>query len=269
MTNNEDNFDMSKEELKKALNNLFTASSNVSKSSMNKLKDMVSKGREEYESGKKAHIGVVDNLDDLFLKLYQGIKNNNPAILDDPDLQDMLTNVKHTLFNPDSFDDNTEISIDTGSDKYGRMIGSPESIGASLSLLIYLFADGANDEGTSDEQKAAILRMLDALHDLVVLAMLSIQKDLYVDENSDDGDDNEDDEDFDEEVPYEVFAEALTDFLNTAHKKSGVKSKSYIDANMDRFLHGEMSDEEQDDFIDRFYGHKSDDKDSDKDNDNK
>lgn len=252
MTNNEDNFDMSKEELKKALNNLFTASSNVSKNGMDKLKDMVSKGREEYESSKKAHIGVVDNLDDLFLKLYQGIKNNNPAILDDPDLQDMLTNVKHTLFNPDSFDDNTDISIDTGSDKYGRMIGSPESIGASLSLLIYLFADGANDDGTSDEQKDAILRMLDALHDLVVLTMLSIQKDLYVDENSDDGDNNKDDdedfEDFDGEVPYEVFAEALTDFLNTAHKKS---------------------DEEQDDFTIRLHGHKSDDKDSDKDNDNK
>lgn len=248
MTNNEDNFDMSKEELKKALNNLFTASSNVSKSSMNKLKDMVSKGREEYEAGKKAHIGVVDNLDDLFLKLYQGIKNNNPAILDDPDLQDMLTNVKHTLFNPDSFDKHTEISIDTGSGKYGRMIGSPESIGASLSLLIYLFADSANDDGTSDEQKDAILRMLDALHDLVVLTMLSIQKDLYVDENSDDGDDNEDDEGFDGEVPYEVFAEALTDFLNTVHKKS---------------------DEKQNDFTDRLYGHKSDDKDVDKDNDNK
>ena len=44
MTNNEDNFDMSKEELKKALNNLFTASSNVSKNGMDKLKDMVSKG---------------------------------------------------------------------------------------------------------------------------------------------------------------------------------------------------------------------------------
>ena len=248
MTNNEDNFDMSKEELKKALNNLFTSSSNVSKNGMNKLKDMVSKGREEYEADKKAHIGVVANLDDLFLKLYQGIKNNNPAILDDPDLQDMLTNVKHTLFNPDSFDEDTEISIDTGSGKYGHMIGSPESIGASLSLLIYLFADGANDEGTSDEQKEAILRMLDALHDLVVLAMLSIQKDLYVDENSDDGDDNEDDEDFGGEVPYEVFAEALTDFLNTVHKKS---------------------DEEQDDFTIRLHGHKSDDKDVDKDNDNK
>lgn len=248
MTNNEDNFDMSKEELKKALNNLFTASSNVSKNGVDKLKDMVSKGREEYEAGKKAHIGVVDNLDDLFLKLYQGIQNNNPAILDDPDLKDMLTNVKHTLFNPDSFDEDTEISIDTGSGKYGRMIGSPESIGASLSLLIYLFEDSANDDGTSDEQKAAILRMLDALHDLVVLAMLSIQKDLYVDENSDDGDDNEDNEDFDGEVPYEVFAEALTDFLNTVHKKS---------------------DEEQDDFTDRLHGHKSDDKDVDKDNDNK
>lgn len=248
MTNNEDNFDMSKEELKKALNNLFAASSNVSKSSMNKLKDMVSKGREEYEAGKKAHIGVGDKLDDLFLKLYQGIKNNNPAILDDPDLQDMLTNVKHTLFNPDSFDKYTEISIDTGSGNYGNMFGSPESIGASLSLLIYLFADSANDDGTSDEQKDAILRMLDALHDLVVLAMLSIQKDLYVDENSDDGDDNEDDEDFDGEVPYDVFAEALTDFLNTVHKKS---------------------DEEQDDFTVRLHGHKSDDKDVDKDNDNK
>ena len=248
MTNNEDNFDMSKEELKKALNNLFTASSNVSKNGVDKLKDMVSKGREEYEASKNAYVSSADNLDDLFLKLYQGIKNNNPAILDDPDLQDMLTNVKHTLFNPDSFDKHTEISIDTGSGKYGRMIGSPESIGASLSLLIYLFADSANDDGTSDEQKDAILRMLDALHDLVVLTMLSIQKDLYVDENSDDGDDNEDDEGFDGEVPYEVFAEALTDFLNTVHKKS---------------------DEKQNDFTDRLYGHKSDDKDVDKDNDNK
>ena len=135
--------------------------------------------------------------------------------------------------------------------------------------MIYLFADSTNDEGTSDEQKVAVLRMLDALHDLVVLTMLSIQKDLYVDENSDDGDDNEDNEDFDGEAPYEVFAEALTDFLNTAHKKSGIKNKSYIDANMDRFLHGEMSDEEQDDFINRLHGHKSDDKDVDKDNDNK
>ena len=245
MTNNEDNFDMSKEELKKALNNLFTASSNVSKNGVDKLKDMVSKGREEYKASKNAYVSSADNLDDLFLKLYQGIQNNNPAILDDPDLQDMLTNVKHTLFNPDSFDKHTEVSIDTGRGNYGRMIGSTESIGASLSLLIYLFADSANDDGTSDEQKAAILRMLDALHDLVVLAMLSIQKDLYVDENSDDGDDNEDDEDFDGEVPYEVFAEALTDFLNTVHKKS---------------------DEEQDDFTDRLHGHKSDDKDSDKDN---
>lgn len=248
MTNNEDNFDMSKEELKKALNNLFTASSNVSKNGMDKLKDMVSKGREEYESSKNAHVTSADNLDDLFLKLYQGIKNNNPAILDDPDLQDMLTNVKHTLFNPDSFDKHTKISIDTGSGNSGNMFGSPESIGASLSLLIYLFADNTNDEGTSDEQKVAVLRMLDALHDLVVLVMLSIQKDLYVDENSDDGDDNEDDEDFDGEVPYKVFAEALTDFLNTVHKKS---------------------DEEQDDFTDRLHGHKSDDKDVDKDNDNK
>lgn len=249
MTNNEDNFDMSKEELKKALNNLFTASSNVSKSSMDKLKDMVLKGREEYEASKNAYVSSADNLDDLFWKLYQGITNNNPDILDDPDLQDMLANVKHTLFNPDSFDKHTEISIDTGSDEYDEhIIGSPKSIGASLSLLIYLFADSANDEDTSDEQKDAILRMLDALHDLVVLTMLSIQKDLYVDENSDDGDDNEDDEDFDGEVPYEVFAEALTDFLNTVHKKS---------------------DEEQDDFTDRLYGHKSDDKDVDKDNDNK
>ena len=114
--------------------------------------------------------------------------------------------------------------------------------------MIYLFADSTNDEGTSDEQKVAVLRMLDALHDLVVLTMLSIQKDLYVDENSDDGDNNEDDEDFDGEVPYEVFAEALTDFLNTVHKKS---------------------DEEQDDFINRLHGHKSDDKDNDKDNNNK
>lgn len=248
MTNNEDNFDMSKEELKKALNNLFASSSNVSKSSMNKLKDMVSKGREEYEASKNAYVSSADNLDDLFLKLYQGIKNNNPAILDDPDLQDMLTNVKHTLFNPDSFDKHTEISIDTGSGEYGRMIGSTESIGASLSLLIYLFADSTNDEGTSDEQKVAVLRMLDALHDLVVLVMLSIQKDLYVDENSDDDDDNEDNKDFDGEAPYKVFAEALTDFLNTVHKKS---------------------DEEQDDFTDRLHGHKSDDKDVDKDNDNK
>ena len=246
MTNNEDNFDMSKEELKKALNNLFAASSNVSKNGVDKLKDMVSKGREEYEASKNAYVSSADNLDDLFLKLYQGIKNNNSAILDDPDLQDMLTNVKHTLFNPDSFDKHTEISIDTGSGEYDEhIIGSPKSIGASLSLLIYLFADSTNDEGTSDEQKVAVLRMLDALHDLVVLTMLSIQKDLYVDENSDDGDDNEDN---DGEVPYEVFAEALTDFLNTVHKKS---------------------DEKQNDFINRLHGHKSDDKDVDKDNDNK